>query len=272
MAWDHAIVQSPSPRLRLSPPEARHLEIRGANHPYEIAHRSVRSIAGDVGLPTGFYRSVEVGYTVFAVETFLDELAHLAKVDPLAMRLGLLGKAPRFANTLKLAAARAGWGTPLSPDVGRGLAGVTEPQPPFRTCIAAVVQARVDRRSGAVAVEKITCAVDCGIVVSPDGTRAQVEGALLFGLSTALKEYGSVTAGAFDQKNFDDYPILRIDEVPEVEVHVVESAERPTGIGEPPVTVVAPALANAIFAAVGARVRRLPFLPARVLAALHDKA
>jgi isoquinoline 1-oxidoreductase len=271
-AWDHAIVQSPSSRVRLSPPEARPLEIRGATHLYEIPNRSVRSIAGDFGLPAGFYRSVEVGYTAFAVETFLDELAHLAKVDPLAIRLRMLGRTPRLTDTLRMAAARAGWGTPLPPDVGRGLAGVTEPQPAFRTCVAAVVQARVDRSSGAVAVEKITCVADCGIIVNPDGTRAQIEGALLFGLSTALKEYGTVTAGAFDQKNFEDYPILRMDEVPEVDIHLVDSTEVPTGIGEPPVTVVAPALSNAIFAATGARLRRLPFLPERVLQALKDRS
>jgi CO/xanthine dehydrogenase Mo-binding subunit len=272
-AWDHAIVASPSSRLRLTPPENLRLplEIRGANHLYEIPNRSVRAIHGDFGLPTGFYRSVEVGYTVFAVETFLDELAHLAKADPLTMRLSMLGKTPRLANVLRLAAARSGWGTPLPSGVGRGIAGITEPQPQFRTCAAAVVQARVDRASGVVTVDKITCVVDCGLVVNPDGARAQIEGALLFGLSTTLKEYGTITRGAFDQKNFEDYPILRMDEVPEVDVHLVESTERPTGLGEPPLTVVAPALSNAIFAATGARVRSLPFLPERVLEALKAK-
>jgi isoquinoline 1-oxidoreductase beta subunit len=184
----------------------------------------------------------------------------------------MLGTTPRLANVLRLAASRAGWGTPLPADVGRGLAGVTEPQPQFRTCTAAVVQARVDRASGDIRVEKITCVVDCGLVVNPDGARAQIEGALLFGLSATLKEYGSVTGGAFDQKNFDDYPILRMNEVPEVDVHVVESTQTPTGVGEPAVTVIAPALSNAIFAATGARLRRLPFLPERVLKALEDKA
>ena len=271
-AWDHAIVASASSRLRLSPPAARQFEIRGANHLYEIPNRSVRAIQGDFGLPTGFYRAVEVGYTVFAVETFVDELARVAKTDALAMRLAMLGKTPRLANVLKIAAARARWGTPLPPDVGLGIAGVTEPQPPFRTCVAAVIQARVDQASGVVTVEKITCVVDCGLVINPDGTHAQVEGALLFGLSTTLKEYGTVTNGAFDQKNFEDYHILRMDQVPEVDVHLVESTEYPTGVGEPPHTVVAPALSNAIFAATGARVRQLPILPDRVLKALKEKA
>ena len=270
-AWDHALVHSLSSRQRLTP-ENLALEIRGADHLYEIPNRSVRAIRGEFGLPAGFYRAVEVGYTVFAVETFLDELAHLAKIDALRMRLAMLGKTPRLADVLRLAASRAGWGTPLPPGVGRGIAGMTEPQPQFRTFVAAVVQARVDRASGAVTVEKITCVVDCGLVVNPDGARAQIEGALLFGLSTALKEYGTVTHGAFDQKNFEDYHILRMDEVPDVDVHLVESIERPTGVGEPPLTVIAPALSNAIFAATGARVRNLPFLPERVLKALRDKA
>ena len=271
-AWDHSVVASPSSRLRLTPPEGLRFEIRGAEHPYEIPNRSVRAIHGDFGLPTGFYRAVEVGYTVFAVETFVDELAHHTKVDPLSMRLAMLGKTPRLANVLRLAASSAGWGTPLPPGVGRGIAGMTEPQPQFRTFVAAVVQARVDRASGGVTVEKITCVVDCGLVVNPDGARAQIEGAVLFGVSTALEEYGTITNGAFDQKNFEDYHILRMDQVPEVDVHVVESTERPTGVGEPPLTVVAPALSNAIFAATGARVRNLPFVPGRVLDALKAKA
>ena len=270
-AWDHSVVASPSSRLRLSPPEVLRFEIRGANHPYEIPNRSVRAIHGDFGLPTGFYRAVEVGYTVFAVETFVDELAHLAKVDPLKMRLAMLGKTPRLANVLRLAAARAGWGTPLSPGVGRGIGAMTEPEPPYQTSVAALVQARVDQASGAVTVEKITCVVDCGLVVNPDGARAQIEGALLFGVSTVLTEYGTITNGAFDQKNFEDYHILRMDQVPDVDVLLIESTERSTGVGEPPLTVVAPALSNAIFAATGARVRHLPFLPERVLKALSEK-
>ena len=187
------------------------------------------------------------------------------------MRLGMLRGRPRLANVLRLAAARAGWGTRLPANVGLGLACATGQERTSPTWTAAVVQARVDPASGEVTVEKITCAVDCGLVINPDGVRAQLEGGLLFGLSRALKEYGSVTNGSFDQKNFDDYPVLRMDEVPEVEIHVVKSTEAPVGAGEPTTAVVAPALANAIFAATGARVRQLPFLPDRVLKALKDK-
>jgi len=126
--------------------------------------------------------------------------------------------------------------------------------------------------TGKVQVEKITCAVDCGIVVNPDGARSQIEGSLLFGVSNALKERGTIAKGALVQSNFHDYQVLRMDEVPEIEVHLVESTEYPTGLGEPGTTTVAPALSNAIFAATGARVRQVPLLPDRVLAALKAKA
>jgi isoquinoline 1-oxidoreductase subunit beta len=273
LAWEHVLASG-----HFAPLDRAGLDwtaLTGSRPPYEIPHQSVRWIRSETGIPVGAYRSIGAGYTTFAVESFVDEVAHARGTDALAMRLAMLSRAPRLVNVLKLVAARAGWGAPLASGVGRGLACTTYPQePPGRqqTYTAAVVQARVDRASGEVRVEKITCAVDCGLVVNPDGARAQLEGGLLFGLSAALKERGTVSGGAYDQKNFDDYSILRMDDVPEVDLHVVESAERPTGVGEPTVTVVAPALANAIFAATGARVRHLPFLPERVLAALKTKA
>ena len=272
IAWEHAIVAAyPLGRRGLLDNQGRDVSILvGSNHLYEIPDQLVRAIRGEHGISVGQYRSVGAGSTSFGVEAFVDELAHLTGTDPLAMRLAILRQRPRLANVLKLAAAKAGWGAPLPPNVGRGLACTTFGQPP--TWTAAIVQARVNRASGEVRVEKFTCAVDCGLVINPDGVRAQLEGGLLFGLSSALKERGSVTNGSFDQKNFDEYPVLRMDEVPEVELHVVESTEPPTGAGEPTTTVVAPALANAIFAATGARVRSLPFLPERVLKALKDKA
>ncbi len=264
IAWEHVVVAK-----RFGPLDWTMLT--GSRPPYEIPNQSTRSIHVDHGIPVGAYRSIGAGYTSFALEGFVDEVARVTGTDPLGMRLAMLHRQPRLANVLKLVAASAGWSAPLPPDVGRGLACTTYPQEPpgrLQTSTAAVVQARVDRPSGEVRVEKITCAVDCGLVINPDGLRAQLEGGLLFGLSAALKERATVTNGAFDQKNFEEYPVLRMDEVPEVELHVVESTQPPSGVGEQAVTVVAPALANAIFAATGARVRHLPFLPERVRQAL----
>jgi isoquinoline 1-oxidoreductase subunit beta len=273
-AWEHAIVASGSPRRRAGTLDARGRDpraIRGADHLYEIPNRTVRGIDGDYGIPAGFYRTVATRYTAFAIEAFLDELAHMGGHDPLLLRLSMLRNTPRLATVLRVAAAQAGWGSPLPAGAGRGLAAITEPEPQWRTYTAAVVQARVNPQSGQVVVERITCAVDCGIVVNPDGVHAQVEGALLFGLSGALKEQMTISNGAFDQDNFDSYPILRMDEIPEIDVHVIPSAEYPTGVGEHAVAVVAPALSNAIFAATGARLRHLPLLPERVLPALREK-
>jgi len=273
VAWEHVLL-SPSRTAEvatLDPSGRDPRSMRGGDHYYEIPNQLMRWIRAETGIPIGSYRSVEPSYTGFALESFLDELAHLTKVDPLQLRLGMLGTQPRLAHVLRLAAARAGWGTPLPAGTGRGLA-VAPAWRRSQSWIAAVVQARIDRVSGEVRVEKITCAVDCGVVVSPDGVRSQIEGGLLFGLSTALKEHASVSGGALDQKNFEDYSILRMDEVPDVAVHVVDGTEPPTGVGEPGTATVAPALANAIFDATGARIRQLPFLPERVLKALRDKA
>jgi len=270
VAWEHVVVAKP-----FAPPgPTAWTTMTGSRTAYDLPNQSVRVIDVDHGISVGSYRSIAAGYTSFAVEAFVDEVAELTGADPLSFRLAMLQHQPRLANVLKLAAARAGWGAPSPPDVGRGLACTTYPQEPagrLQTSTAAVVQTRVDRASGEVRVTKITCVVDCGLMINPDGVRAQLEGGLLFGLSAALKERATVTRGAFDQKNFEDYPVLRIDEVPEVDLHVVESTAPPSGTGEQTTTVVAPALANAIFAATGARVRQLPFLPDRVLRALRDK-
>jgi len=187
-------------------------------------------------------------------------------------RLAMLGGAPRLARVLKLAADRAGWDSPLPPNVGRGVACVTAQERKSPTWTASVVETQVDPASGAVKVRKIVCAVDCGIVVNPDGARSQIEGSLLFGLSNALKERGTVKNGALEQSNFHDYQVLRMSDVPEVEVHVVPSTEYPTGLGEPGTTTILPALSNAIFAATGARVRSAPLTAERVLTAIQQKA
>jgi isoquinoline 1-oxidoreductase beta subunit len=170
-------------------------------------------------------------------------------------------------------AERAGWGTKLPANTGLGVACVTAQERKSPTWTASAVQAKVDPATGAVKVEKVVCAVDCGIVVNPDGARSQVEGSLLFGISNVLKERGTVAKGNLVQSNFHDYQVLRMNELPDaVEVLVVPSTAFPTGLGEPGTTTIAPALSNAIFAATGARVRSVPFLPDRVLAAIKAKA
>jgi isoquinoline 1-oxidoreductase len=277
VAWDNVIVAT-HPGTRWGPDfvDKQGLDqfaLNGADHVYAIPNQSVRAIRTETGISVGYVRAVAPNYTFFAVETFIDELAALSKTDPLAFRLAMLGDSPRLANVVKIAAQRAGWGTPLPPNVGRGLACVSAQEKKTPTWTASVVQARVDPATGAVRVEKIICAVDCGIVVNPDGVRSQVEGSLLFGLSNATKERGTIANGALVQSNFHDYQVLRMNEVPDVvEVNVVPSTEYPTGVGEPGVTTIAPALSNAIFAATGARVRSVPLLPDRVLKAIKDKA
>jgi isoquinoline 1-oxidoreductase subunit beta len=277
VAWDNVLVAT-HPGNRWGPDfvDKQGLDqfaLNGADHVYSIPNQSVRAIRIETGISVGYVRAVAPNYTFFAVETFIDELAGLSKADPLAFRLAMLGSQPRLANVLKIAAQRAGWGTPLPANTGRGLACVSAQEKKTPTWTASVVQARVDPATGNVRVEKIICAVDCGIVVNPDGVRSQVEGSLLFGLSNAIKERGTVANGALVQSNFHDYQVLRMNEVPDVvEVNVVQSTELPTGVGEPGVTTIAPALSNAIFAASGARVRSVPLLPDRVLKAIKEKA
>jgi isoquinoline 1-oxidoreductase subunit beta len=275
VAWENTLVAS-HPGKRWGPDfvDKKGLDqfaLNGADHVYDIPNQVVRAVPVETGISVGYVRAVAPNYTFFAVETFMDELAKLAGKDPLEYRLSMLGGAPRLARVLKLAAEKAGWGSPLPPNTGRGVACVSAQEKKTPTWTASVVQARVDPSSGAVQIEKIVCAVDCGIVVNPDGARAQIEGSILFGVSNALKERGTVANGALVQSNFHDYQVLRMNEAPEVEIHLVPSTEFPTGLGEPGTTTVAPALSNAIFAATGARVRQVPLLPDRVLAAIRAK-
>jgi len=275
IAWENTIVAA-YPGKRWGPDfvdkQGRdQFALNGSDHVYDIPNQYVRAINGETGISVGYVRAVAPNYTFFAVETFMDELAHLAGIDPVGFRLSMLTSAPRLRQVLTTVADRAGWGTPLPANVGRGVACVSAQEKKSPTWTASVVEAEVDPTTGKVKVRKITCAVDCGIVVNPDGVRAQVEGSLLFGLSNALKEHATVRNGAVVQSNFNDYQVLRMDEVPEVEVYVIESTEYPTGVGEPGTTTIAPALSNAIFVATGARVRSVPLLPERVLAAIRAK-
>ncbi|HKZ06595.1 MAG TPA: molybdopterin cofactor-binding domain-containing protein [Methylomirabilota bacterium] len=248
--------------------------LNGADHVYDIPNQVVHGVRAETGISVGYVRAVAPNYTFFAVETFVDELAHMNKVDPVTYRLDMLNGAPRLANVLRMVAERSGIGkTPLAPNTGIGVACVSAQEKKTPTWTATAIQAKVDPATGNVKVEKIICAVDCGIVVNPDGVRSQVEGSLLFGLSNATKEKGTVAKGTLEQRNFDTYQVLRLNEVPDVvEVHVVQSTEYPTGVGEPGATTIGPALSNAIFAATGARVRQLPIQADRVLRAIQQKA
>jgi isoquinoline 1-oxidoreductase beta subunit len=212
----------------------------------------VRSQATQAGIPTGAWRSVENFTEAFARESFLDEIAAQSGLDPYELRRELLPE--RARAVVELAATQAGWGSPLSEGWGRGIAyyatfGVTH--------VAQVAEVSVTP-DGVVRVHRVVCAVDCGAVVNPDTVEAQMEGGIVFGLTAALKAGITIEKGRAQQSNFHDYSLLRMDEMPVVEVHIVPSDERPTGIGEMGVPPIAPAVANAIFAATGKRVRRLP--------------
>ena len=205
------------------------------------------------GIPTAFWRSVGPSHNVFVTESFMDELAAAAKQDPVAYRLALLDKAPRAKAVLELAAEKAGWGQPLPERVGRGVSL----QFVFATHMAQVAEVEVSK-DGMARVRRVVCAVDCGTVVNPDTVRAQIQSAIVFGITAAL--YGEITLkdGRVQQSNFDTYQMLRINEAPAIEVHIVQSSEPPGGMGEAGTSAIVPAVANAIFAATGKRLRKMP--------------
>jgi isoquinoline 1-oxidoreductase subunit beta len=205
------------------------------------------------GIPTAFWRSVGPSHNVFVTESFMDELAAAAKQDPVAYRLALLGNAPRAKTVLELAAAKAGWGQPLPKGVGRGVSV----QFVFNTYMAQIAEVEVSK-NGAVRVRRVVCAVDCGTVVNPDTVRAQIQSAIMFGTTAALHGEITLKNGRVEQSNFDSYQILRIDEAPAIEVHIVQSPEPPGGMGEAGTSAIVPAIANAVFAATGKRLRKLP--------------
>jgi isoquinoline 1-oxidoreductase beta subunit len=221
--------------------------------PYAIPNLLVDLHSPRLGVPVQWWRSVGHSHNAFVVESFLDELAHLAGKDPLELRRTLLVDKPRHRGVLELAAEKAGWGTALPAGHGRGIA-VHESYGSF---VAHVAEVSVDPK-GKVLVHRVVCAVDCGRYVNPDTIEAQMESGIIFGLSATL--YGEITLknGRVEQGNYNDYPVLRINETPAMEVHIVRNGEKPGGIGEPGVPTVAPAVANAVFAVTGIRVRTLP--------------
>jgi isoquinoline 1-oxidoreductase beta subunit len=205
------------------------------------------------GIPTAFWRSVGPSHNVFVTESFMDELAAAAKQDAVAYRLALLDKTPRAKAVLALAAEKAGWGRPLPERVGRGVSL----QFAFASYMAQVAEVEVSK-DGTVRVRRVVCAVDCGTVVNPDTVQAQIQSAVMFGITAVLHGEITLKDGRVEQTNFDSYQILRMNEAPAVEVHIVQSPESPGGMGEAGTSAIVPAVTNAIFAATGKRVRKLP--------------
>ncbi len=223
---------------------------------YDIPNLLVNWHQAPAGVPTHWWRSVGHSHSAFAIESFVDELAQAAGKDPYDYRRALLAQQPRHLGVLELAAEKAGWGTPLPVGQGRGLAVHAS----FGSYVAQVAEVSVSQE-GKVKVHRVVCAIDCGPVVNPDTIEAQMQGGIVFGLTAAL--YGEITFqhGRVQQSNFNNYPMLQIKDMPVVEVHIVPSTDRMGGVGEPGVPPIAPAVANAVFAATGKRLRRLPIRP-----------
>jgi len=228
---------------------------------YGIPNLQVDLHSPKIGVPVQWWRSVGHSHTGFSTEGFLDEVAHAGKKDPYELRRKLLAKEPRMLAVLNLAAEKAGWGKPLPKGVGRGIATHFS----FETYVAQVIEASVEK-NGNVKVHRVVCAVDCGRAINPDIVKAQMEGGIIFGLTAALKTEITLENGRVEQTNFHDYQMLRMFESPVIEVHIVPSDANPTGVGEPSVPPAAPALTNAIFAATGKRIRRLPIQTADLAA------
>ncbi|MGF6647293.1 molybdopterin cofactor-binding domain-containing protein [Paraburkholderia sp. GAS82] len=258
IAWQHRIVGS-SILARFAPPAFQHgidpdaVEV-ATDLPYDLPNQLIDYVRQEPRtVPTAFWRGVGPTRGTFVVESFIDELAAQAKVDPVKYRRDLLGKTPRALNVLDTATQAASWGsTSLPKGQGRGVSVMHA----FGSFFSMVVDVTVDQ--GEVTVNRVVCAVDCGMVVNPNTIEAQVQGGIIFGITAALYSEITIKDGRVEQNNFTDYRMLRIDQTPSIEVHIVKSTEAPGGIGEPGTAALAPALANAIYAATGKRLRQLP--------------
>jgi isoquinoline 1-oxidoreductase beta subunit len=257
VAWTHRIV-APSIMARMFPQTVKNgldgeAVEGGVELPYAVPNVHVDYQLTDTGIPVGFWRSVNNSFNSFAVEGFIDELAVAAKQDPYEYRRALLANAPRHRGVLELAASRAGWGTALPSGRGRGIAVFKS----FESFAAQVAEVSVSP-AGDVRVHRVVCAIDCGMHVNPSTIEAQMQGGIVYGLTAALNGAITIENGRVMQSNFHDYPMLRLAEMPVVEVYIVPSNEAPGGVGEPGTPPIAPAVCNAIFAATGKRIRKLP--------------
>jgi isoquinoline 1-oxidoreductase beta subunit len=222
---------------------------------YGIPNILVEYVMATTPVPLGPWRSVFPSQTVFALESFIDELAHRAGADPYAFRHRMMASVPKMQRVLDLAAEKSGWGKPLPAGHFHGIA--FSPPAFFVTPVAEVAEVSV--QNGEIRVHRVTAAIDCGIAVNPSGVEAQMEGGIVYGLTAALKSRITIEKGAVVQGNFDDYPLLTMEEMPRINVHIVPSTDPPTGTGEPGLPAIAPAVANAVFAATGKRMREMPF-------------
>ncbi|HEY4173203.1 MAG TPA: molybdopterin cofactor-binding domain-containing protein, partial [Rhodopila sp.] len=259
VGWTHKVTGS-SVMARWAPPGMRKNGIDpdavecAEDTPYDIPVRRISWVRHEPpGLVTAWWRGVGPAHNIFVVESFVDELAYAAKQDPHTFRRSLLGKNPRALKVLDLAAEKAGWGSPLPQGVGRGIMV----QFAFGSYLSVVCEVQVTEGSQ-VRLRRITAAMDCGQAVNPDSVKAQIEGGLVFGMTSALYSEITFDQGRVQQSNFNTYRMLRMDETPPIDVHLVDSTEPPGGLGETGTAAAFPAVANAVFAATGKRVRRLP--------------
>lgn len=227
--------------------------IEGLHEDYDVPNKEVRHISMETGLPTGYWRSVGHSFSGFFKESFIDEIAHATGQDPLAIRLKHLKNDPRLKEVTEVVAKAAGWGKNLPEGHFHGIAAHNS----FESAVAQVAEVSVT--DGKIKVHKITCAVNCGLAINPDIIRAQMESGIVYGMTAALYGQIDLDKGVVRQSNFHDYPMLRMNETPEIEVHIIASEADPSGVGEPGLPPVAAAIGNAVFAASGKRLRHLPF-------------
>jgi isoquinoline 1-oxidoreductase beta subunit len=257
VAWQHRIVGqsilSGTPFEGMVKDGIDATSVEGAaNLPYKIPNMTVDLVTAKAGVPVLWWRSVGSTHTAYSTEVFIDELAHEAGKDPIEFRLSMLDDHPRHRAVLERVRDASSWGSELGNGKGRGVA-VAES---FNSYVAQVAEISIQK--GVIKVERVVCAVDCGTAINPDVIKAQMEGGIGFGLGAILKGEITLRNGQVQQTNFDGYEVLHMEEMPEVEVHIIPSTERPTGVGEPGVPPIGPAIANAIFSVTGKRVRVLP--------------